>query len=157
MLDLPIPVPVIRYVILPFLSTKCVVNYALETTQNQDELINYAYSRLGARPKRKTKKGQLTELANLASYLCESCEEAPAKARPWVHFDDEEARNIRICDECKQLPQYKLICKTTALRKYKTKQRDLNKLPFIEAKNPHFSRASSMILYRELDVVALKI
>lgn len=170
--ELLIDQQVIRHVILPYLSARCIVNlidayidHDTNMTQKDKELIDYAFSRLNKAPKRKTYKGRMTELTQLAEALCCHCGEVPSRARPWVRFmnaaEDADAAEdtdaptslIRLCAACKVLPEYKLICKTTALRTYKVKQDQLNNLPCIKAKNPHYSCAATMVLYLERDVI----
>lgn len=61
---------------------------------------------------------------------------------------------IRLCVKCKQLPKYKLICKTDAKNKYYLADDDLIELSVLKVKNPHYSRASDMKLFSEFDVIA---
>jgi len=58
----------------------------------------------------------------------------------------------RLCNNCSQLDKFKLVCKSTIKSEYNMKDDDLEDLPYIEVKNPHYRCASQMKLYSLCDV-----
>ena len=60
--------------------------------------------------------------------------------------------SIRLCKKCISDYKYKLICKSTAKKKYLLNDKELSQLKYYELNNPHYTKAPSMILYREIEV-----
>lgn len=62
---------------------------------------------------------------------------------------------MKLCDECKRTDRYATICKSEAKKKYHLTDRDLEDLETWVVRNPHYRRASGMILFKEIDLVNL--
>lgn len=86
-------------------------------------------------------------ISNKMYRLCDECNLFYAPKR--------ELYNMRICTDCNDLPQYKLITKTRAIKQYKLKETQLETLDSIKRDNPHYKCSAPMTLYREIDVIAL--
>ena len=55
----------------------------------------------------------------------------------------------RVCPTCRtSLPKYKVITKTRAKKDYHLGDAELQTLPCLERRNPHYSSAEKMKLYR---------
>lgn len=63
-----------------------------------------------------------------------------------------QLHNIRLCTECRQLPQYKLVCKTTAKKAYFLTDKDLAQIQTYCVPNPYYKCAPAMILVTLQDV-----
>lgn len=59
-----------------------------------------------------------------------------------------------LCDRCKSMDAYKFVYKTTLIKEYKLKQKDIKKIDAYEVKNPHYSTHSAY-LYRFIDAKRL--
>ena len=73
---------------------------------------------------------------------CDACLETDKKIQKSIEGD-------YLCEECYLKPEFKMICKTTAISKYKVNAEELSHLESYEKKNPHYRRAAPMILYKE--------
>ena len=55
----------------------------------------------------------------------------------------------RVCEECGQLPHFKLICKSTAKKRFCLSDKDINELsPTWRVPNPHYRSSADMILMK---------
>lgn len=97
--------------------------------------------------KRKTLKGRITEFIKRIKMLCEHCHKVCGKNRTFI------PDSVRLCDKCKTLPMYKMICKTTAVKQYKVKADKLDEIPSIYVENPYYRCAHDMQLFRLSDVL----
>nr|XP_022920986.1 DNA repair protein complementing XP-A cells homolog [Onthophagus taurus] len=81
---------------------------------------------------------------------CEKCQKIFAKSWLFETFD------LKVCDECKDPEEHKLITKSEAMSSYLLKECDFTKrgtpLKFISKKNPHNSRWGEMKLYLQVQV-----
>lgn len=95
--------------------------------------------------KLKNKKQTYLELYNSKKHLlCDECSNSVGKAS--------KTFGIRICDTCKDLEKYRLVCKSTAIKTYFLTERELSDLDCIEVQNPHYRSSSNMILYKFEDI-----
>lgn len=64
-----------------------------------------------------------------------------------------------LCETCRELPHYKLICKSTAVERYDLKPEMLDRVPSMERNNPHYRCAAPMQLFleRRVALVAKKV
>lgn len=78
--------------------------------------------------------------------LCDECLLEKGKIHPT--FD------MRLCDACRKLSKYKLICKSTAKSRYQLTEKDMTNIDeWFEVKNPHYNRASAMKLCHEDEAI----
>jgi len=75
---------------------------------------------------------------------CEICLKRDGKIAKWL--------DLRLCDECCELPSYKLICKTTIKKQYCLTDKEITKLNTYSVRNPYYRHAPEMILVRLYDV-----
>lgn len=59
---------------------------------------------------------------------------------------------LRLCKQCSELPEFKLICKSTAKNEYYLTENDLTHLRAYYVPNPHYKRAPAMNLFILQDV-----
>jgi hypothetical protein len=59
-----------------------------------------------------------------------------------------KAFDLRLCKNCIEIDEYKLITKTRCKSEYKLNDNDLELFEVYEVKNPHFSKAAPMKLYK---------
>ena len=79
---------------------------------------------------------------------CVECSKPTVRLHPIL-----EVPLCRICQ--KSVAKYKSVCKTLAIREYKLKPKDLEKLKYYEEKNPYFTTAAPMRRYLLSQVQAL--
>lgn len=60
--------------------------------------------------------------------------------------------SMYLCNICKKLDKFQLICKTRAKSKYFLNEADLFKLKYINEENPYYKGSSPMILFSENDI-----
>lgn len=77
--------------------------------------------------------------------ICEVCMEEDGKIF--------KIFGMRLCDQCRELPAYTLICKTTAKKQYHLTDKEISGLVTYSVANPHFRSASEMILIKLRDVL----
>lgn len=80
-------------------------------------------------------------------YNCEDCGILGARMNTLLE--------IRLCETCAQKSEYKLICKSIALKQYKLSETDLlNNLELknYQCKNPHWKSGPAMTLFLERDI-----
>lgn len=98
-------------------------------------------------PTRKTSVGRVNQFIQTCKVICVNCYKRRGRSCQCIHG------RIHLCDQCKKLPEFKLICKSTAIQRYKVKPSILKTLKCIHVKNPHYSCAPEMVLYRESDIM----
>lgn len=79
------------------------------------------------------------------SNICEVCGSENAKNNKIIE--------MKLCVDCQET-DYKLICKSDAMKKYNLTQKDIENYDYEEfnCRNPHYKSAPMMILYYEKDV-----
>ena len=78
-------------------------------------------------------------------YRCDHCKDKRGRINRTL--------NTRLCEECRVLPEYKLICKSTVLKEYFVPKSCLTDIECYEVCNPHYRCASAMILYKIQDIL----
>lgn len=76
--------------------------------------------------------------------LCEHCGVKPG-AMNKIH-------GIRLCKVCLNEPEYVMICKSLAKKKYHLTDKDIASIEYIRVDNPHYKCAAKMMLYHECDI-----
>src|SRR6185503_14129605 len=71
--------------------------------------------------------------------LCEECNKDESTLKRY---------NMNVCEKCSKMDKYTSICKTTALKDYKLTENDIANIDYKELKNPHYSCAGTMKLYK---------
>lgn len=76
---------------------------------------------------------------------CDECGDRPARMNT-VH-------KIRLCNNCKALDEYQVLCKSIAMKEYFLTNKDMEKCD--ATKVPNVYHSGTMYLYKKLDIVDL--
>jgi len=79
-------------------------------------------------------------------YLCEICGEPDSRIN--------QAHKIRLCDECVNTDEYRLICKSKAKEKYFLTEKDLADIDSLSAPNPN-SRRNDYVLFNRREIIEI--
>lgn len=110
--------------------------------QDKDEVWEKKAEKLKlSKPRGKTWKDACEKYSKL---LCEECLSEKGSVS--------EFHNIRLCQTCKRIDKYELICKTAAKSEYHLKDDDLDGLKYITTTNPNYKR-KDMTLYAKKEII----
>jgi len=139
---LSLPQRLVEYILIPYLD----IDLALKIFRHSQwsKVWNYYLVKFNWKPKRKETAMDCCQ-RNVCK-LCQVCFEVPGTFSRYY--------DIKICKLCKSLPDYHMICKTTAKKKYTLSDKDISQLETWEVPNPYCS-SKHMILMREKDVLRL--